>query len=162
MAGFELRHPVAPPIRITQKFGVNPQNYAQFGLSGHDGWDYDGALNAPIFAAADGVIKLIAPDNGVHPYGAHLRITSVVGGDTFEVIYAHLNKFVVGMKQGDTVKAGQQIGFMGSTGNSDGVHLHMAVKWLGATARGFRQKLPDGRELVFEKDLIDPALFLKP
>lgn len=161
-AKFTLRHPVDPPALVNARnlFGAHPERYVQFGLSGHDGWDYALALNAPVYAAADGVVKLIAPDNGEHPYGSHVRITSQVGNDTYEVIYAHLNKFVVGYKQGDTVKAGRQLGYAGSTGNSDGVHLHMAVKWIGATARGFKQTLPDGRTLVFEKDLVDPALFL--
>lgn len=162
-AVFTLRRPVDPPVNINARnlFGANPERYAQFGLSGHDGLDYSLALNAPVYAARDGVVKLIAPDDGVHPYGSHVRIISKVGAETYEHIYAHLNKFVVGYKQGDSVKAGQQIGYAGATGNADGVHLHFAVKWLGATERGFRQKLADGRELVFEKDLVSPALFLK-
>lgn len=161
-AKFTLRHPVDPPATVNARnlFGAHPERYAQFGLSGHDGWDYALALNAPVYTAADGVVKLIAPDDGTHPYGAHVQLVHEVGGETYQTIYAHLNKFIVGLKQGDTVKAGQQLGYAGSTGNSDSVHLHLAVKWDGATARGFQQTLPDGRTLVFEKDLVDPALFL--
>jgi murein DD-endopeptidase MepM/ murein hydrolase activator NlpD len=113
-----------------------------FGLPGHEGVDYGGKEGDLVFAAADGVVKLIAKDDGKHPYGNQIRLTHKSGPDTFETIYAHLRGFVSELKQGDTVKAGQQIGTLGSTGNSTGPHLHFSVKKNGA--------------------LVNPAQFLKP
>ena len=165
-AAFSLVLPVNASATLVQRnlFGANPDNYKTFGLSGHDGLDYAGALDDPIYAAADGKVKLVAKDTNDpknNPYGNQVRLTHEVNGETYETIYAHLNKFVPDLKAGDTVKAGQQIGYMGSTGNSDGVHLHLAVKWLGSTAKGYKQTLPDGRTLVFEKDLVNPQPLLK-
>lgn len=127
---FTLRFPVDTPPRITQVYGANYDYYMKnFGLPGHEGIDYGGADGAPIYAAADGVVKLIASDDGKHPYGAHMRVIHAAGdGNTYETIYAHLRGFVAGIAQGDNVAAGQQIGYMGSTGNSTGTHLHFSVK----------------------------------
>lgn len=123
-----MRHPVNSPYRITQRYGARPEYYAQFGLDGHEGQDYGGALDDSIFAAATGTVKLVAKDNGVHPYGSHIRITHKHGDDTYETIYAHLNSFSKDLRVGELVTKGRRIGFMGTTGNSTGVHLHFTLK----------------------------------
>lgn len=129
MAGFELRLPVDPPIRITQVFGARYDYYmANFGLPGHEGIDYGGSDGAPVYAAAGGTVKLIARDDGKHPYGAHIRLIHKRGPDTFETVYGHLRGFVTELKQGDSVQSGQKIGYLGSTGNSTGPHLHISLK----------------------------------
>lgn len=126
---FTLQLPVTAPMRITQVYGARPDYYQQFGLCcGHEGLDAGGKDGDPIYAAADGVVKLIAKDNGVHPYGNHVRITSVWHADTYEHIYAHLRGFKAELVQGDTVHAGDVIGYMGSTGNSTAPHLHITLK----------------------------------
>lgn len=117
---------------MTQGYGARPEYYKQFGLPGHEGIDYGGRAGDSIFAAADGTIKLLALDNGVHPYGTHVRVTHVYRGETYETIYAHLSSFAEGLRHGQTVFAGQVIGAMGSTGNSTGVHLHFSLKRNGA------------------------------
>jgi murein DD-endopeptidase MepM/ murein hydrolase activator NlpD len=117
---------------ITQVFGARPDYYRQFGLPGHEGIDYGGRAGDPIYAAAGGAVKLLALDNGVHPYGTHIRITHAHGSETFETIYAHLSAFADGLAVGDAVRAGQRIGAMGSSGNSTGVHLHFSLKRNGA------------------------------
>lgn len=138
-AGFELRLPVAAPVRVTQIYGARYDYYMRnFGLPGHEGIDYGGKDGANIYAAADGVVKLIAKDDGVHPYGNHIRLTHK---DGFETIYAHLRGFVPELAQGSAVKRAQVIGYMGSTGNSTGTHLHFSVKRDGA--------------------IVDPSLYLR-
>lgn len=124
---FKLMYPVDNP-RVTQVYGARPEYYAQFGLPGHEGIDYGGADGTPIYAAAGGTIKLVAKDNGVHPYGNHIRITHSHNGDVYETIYAHLRGFKSELKAGDAVSAGAVIGYMGSTGNSTGTHLHFTLK----------------------------------
>lgn len=116
------------PPRITQRYGARPEYYKQFGLEGHEGTDFGGVSGDPVYAAADGVVKLIAKDDGKHPYGSHIRMTHPHGSDTWETIYAHLRGFVVDLMVGSAVKAGQQIGYLGSTGNSSGPHLHFSLK----------------------------------
>lgn len=125
---FTLQLPVPSPARVTQGYGARPEYYAQFGLSGHEGLDYGGKDGDPIYAAADGVVKLIAKDDGTHPYGNHVRITHTWHADTYESIYGHLRGFAPELAQGSIVHAGDVIGFMGSTGNSTAPHLHITLK----------------------------------
>lgn len=107
-------------------FGANYDYYMKhFGLPGHEGIDYGDREGAPVFAAAGGVVKLIARDDGKHPYGNHIRITHP---DGYETIYAHLRGFSTELIVGSVVYAGRQIGMMGSTGNSTGPHLHFTLK----------------------------------
>jgi lysozyme len=124
--------PVDTPARVTQPFGVNTTGiedfYTRHGLPSHEGSDFGGSDGANIYAVADGVVKLIAKDNGVHPYGNHIRITHA---DGYESIYAHLRGFVTELQQGDSVRREQVIGYMGSTGNSTGTHLHLSIKHNG-------------------------------
>lgn len=158
----QLVYPVDTPAQIAQAFGVNttgdPTFYTKHGFPGHEGVDFRGRQGDGVYSVLPGTIKLIARDDGVHPYGNHIRITHRIGSDVYETIYAHLRGFVPGLVNGDDVNAGQKIGFMGNTGNvvkrgGDGTHLHFTLKKAGATARG---------ETTYAKDVIDPTpYFLK-
>ena len=52
-------------------------------------------------------------------------ITHYNNGQVFTTVYAHMSSLLVGV--GASVKKGQQIGYMGSTGDSTGQHLHFEV-----------------------------------
>lgn len=164
MTGLKLQYPVASPVLIVQRFGVNqtgvPDFYTRYGLPAHEGLDFGGALNEPIFAAADGTILAITPDNGLHPYGNHIRITHIVNQQVFTTVYAHLAGFVSSHVVGQRVSAGTLIGYMGTTGNSHGVHLHLTLKKSGATARKEKQ-FALGQWVVYPNDIVDPTSYLK-
>jgi murein DD-endopeptidase MepM/ murein hydrolase activator NlpD len=89
----------------------------------HMGVDMDGDLGDPIVAAADGVVAWADVRGG---YGNCVIIDH---GNQFATLYAHQSQFAVGI--GDRVRAGQVIGFVGSTGLSSGPHLHFEVRDLG-------------------------------
>lgn len=107
---------------ISQRFYQNPQNYAKFGLPGHNGTDFAVPLNTPLKAPASGTIEWVGYDES--GYGNYVRLYS----NTFSVHFfmAHFEKVVV--QQGQTVQAGDVIGLCGSTGNSTGPHLHFEVR----------------------------------
>lgn len=103
--------------RITQEFGANPEYYKQFGLKGHPGIDYGMPLKTPVIAAEDGVATIHFDSqlgNYVMVMGAH------------KTLYCHLTKATI--SNGQQVKAGQEVGLSGNTGNSTGPHLHFGVK----------------------------------
>ena len=88
----------------------------------HKGIDYAAPTNTPIVASGDGVIERVATTEG---FGNVIEIRHANGLYTR---YAHMNSFADGMKKGLTVKQGQLIGFVGSTGRSTGPHLHFEVR----------------------------------
>ncbi len=103
---------------VTQEFGENPKNYAQFGMKGHNGIDFGIPSNTQLIASTQGqVIKVASDPNG---YGNFVEILDDI--QRCATLYAHLDHAVV--KVGDRVVQGQLIGLSDNTGNSTGPHLH--------------------------------------
>ena len=92
----------------------------------HAGEDIGAPSGTPILAADSGVATVI-PDNG-NGYGNYIMINHGGGRVT---LYAHMSAFAI--SNGATVSQGQVIGYVGSTGNSTGPHLHFEVRVNGAT-----------------------------
>jgi murein DD-endopeptidase MepM/ murein hydrolase activator NlpD len=86
----------------------------------HEGMDFTAKVGTPIFATGDGVVA--QADNRASGYGNHIVIRHGYGYDT---LYGHLSKYNV--KAGQRVKRGDVIGYVGSTGRSEGPHLHYEV-----------------------------------
>jgi|TARA_Y100000296_G_C5069470_1_gene204116 murein DD-endopeptidase MepM/ murein hydrolase activator NlpD len=117
--------------RITQRFGLNPDIYDQFGLDGHNGIDYGVSTGTPIFAAHDGVVTKVKFDK--LGYGTHIRLRDPAFGR--ETVYAHLSE--VEVEVGDLVGMGDKIALSGNTGFSTGPHLHF----------GYRRLIPSKKDL---------------
>ncbi len=101
------------------------------GTKAHQGWDFAARDNTPLYAVADGKIENvdIVDDSN---YGKQI-LMSFTGsyGETFYAFYAHINTSLVGKY--DDVKAGDLIGYSGSTGNAKGSnkweqHLHFEFR----------------------------------
>lgn len=88
--------------------------------SQHGGWDYgSGGINGkPVHCTRDGVVTKVK--SMTTSYGNHV----VVKSGTVHHYYCHLSKFADGLAVGQSVTAGTHLGFVGSTGNSSGPHLH--------------------------------------
>jgi murein DD-endopeptidase MepM/ murein hydrolase activator NlpD len=86
----------------------------------HLGLDFAASSGTPIYATADGIVKFSGfSTNG---YGNHVIINHGFG---YETLYGHMVR--VNASQGQQVKRGQVIGYVGSTGKSTGPHLHYEV-----------------------------------
>ena len=92
----------------------------------HAGEDIGAPSGTPILAADSGMATVIA-DNG-NGYGNYIMINHGGGRVT---LYAHMSAFAI--SNGQSVTQGQVIGYVGSTGNSTGPHLHFEVRVNGAT-----------------------------
>ncbi len=79
----------------------------------------------PIYAAHAGVVTI--SDESFSGFGNAVVLEGVVGGAPIETAYAHMVPGSRLVQAGETVKAGQQIGSVGNTGNSWGNHLHIEV-----------------------------------
>ncbi len=89
----------------------------------HEGIDFPADPGTPIVAAASGLVV----ESGWHPqYG---KIVQIDHGNGLVSRYAHASQ--LGVKEGDLVVRGQQIGAVGSTGRSTGPHLHFEVRLNG-------------------------------
>lgn len=98
----------------------------------HKGVDIAGPLNTALFAARDGKVVQSGPADG---FGNWIIIQHDVDGQRVDTVYGHMYNDGLLVKVGDTVKAGQQIGKMGSNGQSTGSHLHFEV-WNGGRFNG--------------------------
>lgn len=117
--------PLSTGLTVTSPFGwrANPTGS---GSEHHDGIDFAGSSGTPVFATKGG--KVVAAE--FHwSAGNHVIIQHADGHYSY---YMHLSSFAV--SSGQTVSQGQQLGGMGTTGNSTGVHLHFGVStslWSG-------------------------------
>lgn len=100
---------------------------ATFGQSGgywssgrHTGLDFNGNSGDSIYAVANGVITSASYD------GAYGNKTVLTLDDGTEIWFCHQTSFTVSV--GDTVRSGDLIGYVGSTGNVTGPHLHLEVR----------------------------------
>ena len=86
----------------------------------HMGLDFAAPSGTPIYATANGIVKFSGFSTS--GYGNHVIINHGFG---YETLYGHMVR--VGATQGQQVKRGQVIGYVGSTGKSTGPHLHYEV-----------------------------------
>lgn len=87
----------------------------------HTGVDFGAPTGTPIMAAGDGVVERCDKFGG---YGNYICIRH--DGST-KTAYAHLSRFAKGMKKGTKVHQGKVIGYVGTTGNTTGPHLHFEL-----------------------------------
>ena len=114
-------------VRPAQKDFSNPFENRP-GKKRHSGLDYGHGAGLDVYAAADGVVVHVET-NGGHGGGWGNRIV-IHHGNGIYTSYNHLRKNGVLVHEGDTVRAGQQIGIQGNTETTD-VHLHFELMFGG-------------------------------
>ena len=90
----------------------------------HTGTDIAMPEGTPILAAADGTVEIAnGTDSWGDSYGYYVKLDH---GSGFETLYAHCSSICV--TAGQEVSQGEVIGYVGTTGNSTGNHLHFEVR----------------------------------
>ena len=118
--------------------GFGPRTAPTAGASTyHKGVDltatYNGSLDCPILAVADGTVNTVASgcskrgDGCNGGAGNYVIISHNIDGNEFESVYMHM-KTTPDVKSGQSVSAGTQVGIQGSTGTSTGEHLHFGIR----------------------------------
>ncbi|MEE9117832.1 MAG: M23 family metallopeptidase [Calditrichia bacterium] len=124
--------PVSDKFPVTQGYGERPEFYKKIGikygipLKYHDGIDIGTPLNTPIYSPIDGKVNFKNDPDG---YGKYVVMTGLPynkAGDYRECLMAHLSGFC-GI-DGEEVRAGDQVGISGNSGNSSGSHLHFSIR----------------------------------
>ena len=110
--------------KLTSPYGyrIHPTlGYRKF----HNGVDLANSQGTPIYATRSGKVTVATYGS---TYGYYVTINH---GDGYSSLYAHMTHYVV--SKGDTVKKGQLIGYMGTTGRSTGPHLHFSIFYNGSS-----------------------------
>ena len=102
----------------------------------HLGTDFAAPKGTPVFAPAGGVVKHLATLTG---YG---NVIYLKHGAEYLTVYAHLAGFKKGLRTGSKVSKGDAIGFVGSTGQSTGPHLHYEIRINGVHKDAEKVRLP--------------------
>ena len=120
--GVSLRPGFITPAKgvLTSRFGPRMHPILKV-VKLHQGTDWAAPIGTPVVAAFDGRIES-AGDAGT--FGNLIKMLHPGGSET---LYAHLSAFAEGLKQGQVVKAGDLIGYIGTTGRSTGPHLHFEL-----------------------------------
>ena len=105
--------------RLASGFGYRTDPFTK-ARKMHEGMDFSAKIGTPIYATGDGVVS--KADNTVSGFGNHVVIRHGYG---YETLYGHLSKY--NCRAGQRVKRGDIIGYVGSTGRSEGPHLHYEV-----------------------------------
>lgn len=136
--GFLLATPVAA-ARASSGFGMRIHPIQGFKKM-HTGIDFAAGQGTPIYAAGDG---LVADAKWWGGYGRWVRVTH---NKDWQTGYAHMSR--VAVKPGQYVKQGELIGYVGSTGNSTGPHLHFEVWYKNRPINPKDAKVPQGTILA--------------
>lgn len=138
----EWQNPVPGYSRVQRRY------YAPEGKGYHGALDICAAIGTPIYAAHSGTVILTqvwdgSQVNDMQSYGNMVRIQH---GANLYTVYAHMQTIMA--VQGSEVKAGDLIGYVGSTGNSTGGHCHFEIQTGSGTYTSMRK----------DPDAPDPAL----
>lgn len=121
----------------------------------HKGTDFAAPTGTPVYAAGHGTIERASRYGG---YGNYVRIRHANG---YKTAYAHLSRYGRGIKSGRRVRQGDVIGYVGSTGASTGPHLHYEVYVKGKPVNAMRLKLPTGRKLAMDPEILDEFILVR-
>ncbi|WP_350349487.1 peptidoglycan DD-metalloendopeptidase family protein [Agromyces sp. G08B096] len=116
--------PVVDPSRTSSGFG--PREAPCAGCStNHDGVDFTPGAGTPVMSIADGVVVLATENGG--GLGVNVEVQHNIDGELITSSYAHMQYGSLAVTVGQQVTAGQQLGLVGSTGQSTGPHLHLEM-----------------------------------
>jgi len=113
-----------PPVNapVSDVFGTR-RTFNGAVESVHKGVDYAVPAGTPVFAVNSGTVIL------AHPLFFEGNCVVLDHGQGLLTLYLHLSE--IGVREGDRIAKGQQIGMSGATGRATGAHLHVAVRWQG-------------------------------
>lgn len=126
----EVQWPFPVGVPISAQFGS--RSYMSKFSRPHHGTDFTPGAGAEVHAVAGGTVRIATEAGG--DYGVTVVLDHIIDGKLVSTRYGHMQYGSLRVSPGETVKAGDVIGRVGSTGKSTGAHLHLEVL-LGGTTR---------------------------
>lgn len=137
---FLLRRPLEGGGTLRSRYGYRRHPiFGDYRL--HTGTDLAARTGTPIYAGGDGIVEMAQWYSG---YGRYVELRHANGYNT---AYGHMSAIADGITPGARVTQGQVIGYVGSTGQSTGPHLHYEIKINGNTVDPLAVKLPRANSL---------------
>jgi murein DD-endopeptidase MepM/ murein hydrolase activator NlpD len=112
-------------LRVSSVFNPRRKHPISGAVRAHKGIDYAAPTGTPIWAAGDGRIQFAGRKGG---YGNAVMIDH---GKGISTLYGHMSRFGKSARAGRSVKQGDIIGYVGTTGASTGPHLHYEYRVKG-------------------------------
>lgn len=125
----QYSYPIKGSVSISATYGSGYGTH--YKTKWHTGVDFACSAGTPVYAVTDGTVYSAGYDSD---FGNNIILAT---SDGMYVVFAHMTNYVVGT--GQAVVRGQNIGFVGSTGNSSGPHLHFEIR----KAPGFSRAVND-------------------
>lgn len=119
------------PFYVGNPYGA-PVSY---GEGRHPGIDFDIRIGTPIIATSDGDVIYIGEPDSRERYGGGFFV-GVSHGEHFNSLYGHMTKALV--KEGESLKRGQLIGFSGASNNGY-AHLHFGICKIGGGCKNYSE-----------------------
>lgn len=167
LAGEQFAPPVRNPAAISSTFGPRWKSSAtRFDF--HPGIDYFDVIGTPVLAIGPGTIEGVYPDgSSTYPLGGNVvvvrhaispRMFHGIEVDHFYAVYLHLASLAVAT--GDAVVAGQPVGAMGMTGDTQFVHLHFETRVQTMCSLQYQVAHPDASCALGFDPHVHPFLFV--
>jgi hypothetical protein len=151
LPAFFLTNPVARSFVIIDRFNVpRDYTYAPQRLQLHEGIDLravdDRGNPVAVLAAQRGIVDQVGFT--AQGYGNYVRISHPWGSQRYVTWYGHMSE--IHIEKGAFVLAGQKLGIAGTTGYSNGIHLHITLQYIG-----------HGLQNYVVADVVDPEPYFK-
>jgi murein DD-endopeptidase MepM/ murein hydrolase activator NlpD len=130
--------------RVSSNFNPRRRHPILNYIHAHQGVDYAAATGTSIKAAGDGRVSFVGNKGG---YG---KVVILEHGGGISTLYAHMSEFARGVRPGQRVIQGQNIGYVGSTGDTTGPHLHYEYRVNGIHKNPRTVRLPDAAPIPAE------------
>lgn len=130
------RLPLKGAGRLSSGFGSRVHPVFRFRRM-HAGTDFAAPYGTPIYATGDGKVQYVGRKGG---YG---KVIELNHGEGISTLYGHMSNYQKGLADGDAVKRGDVIGYVGSTGTSTGNHVHYEFKVNGEPQDPMTVALPE-------------------
>ncbi len=118
-------NPVPNSRVITQEYGITPWSRRFYASGFHNGIDIGAPSGTEVVAAHDGIVVAVGNQDQYCWGGAYGKFVVIRHYMGLTTLYAHLSLFTP--KEGDTIKKGQILGYVGATGLATGPHLHFTI-----------------------------------
>ena len=160
---------VANHVDLDDGPGIRDFGCGSVTYDGHGGQDTgirtfrEQLIGVPVFAALDGTVKSVQDYEDDMNFGPTRRLTDnhviLSHGGTQETVYGHLRRGRILVKVGQRVRAGQQVGWTASSGNSSGPHLHFGARFRFDVYEPFAGPCRPGRSFWTEQPAVPRALY---